>query len=155
MKIRTFRQVIAFTLASLALDQGAFGGGIGGGAPPSVEAHEHEFKHLQDGALNGDLIRYTEPGHKPVYLRPSEPSITDDSFSAIDLENGNLTVFHKSNDTENAAKSLSLQLAKNLTITSPGILPILSDDLELLPKPKIESVSIMEIGLETLATPED
>ncbi len=147
-KKMTFRYIVAASLL-ISLDRGNGGGSIGG-TPPSVEASKNELMMLQERSTKGDLIRFTEPGYDPVYLRPDIGSIKEHSLSSVALDSGNTTVFHTPSDTETIQAAFGRNLARSLHTSMPGVLPLLSDDLTFKVKPKIETVPVSELNQELL-----
>ncbi|MDQ3235447.1 MAG: hypothetical protein M3Q07_26855, partial [Pseudobdellovibrionaceae bacterium] len=128
---------IFFVSCIYCVKVGLGGIGVGGGAPPALETPETTMMLLKSSAISGDLVRYTEPGYDPIYLRPDIASIKEHSLSSVALDSGNTTVFHTPSDAEAIQAAFGRNLARSLHASMPGVLPLLSDDLTFKVKPKI------------------
>lgn len=139
-------------LALLLFAPKIFGGGGfgGGGTPPAIEAPNELMLSMKSGTLNGDLIRYTEPGTDPVYLRPDPLSIKERSLTAKTLPSGEKTVFYVPSEGQTIQNKIGIDFARVLRMNSaPGVLPLLPLEIVTKPKPSIEVVKIHEIDAET------
>ncbi len=90
-----FKHLLALAIYCLSTSI-IFGGGAGGGGgtPPALETPMDKMSLLQAGALNGDLIRVTNPGYDPILLRPDIGSIKERSLVAHSLSTNDSTLFY-------------------------------------------------------------
>jgi hypothetical protein len=141
--LRSVTVLISFYVFGLFEAKGGSVGG-GGGTPPSVELDKARLQSLQESALKGDLIRITQPGADPVYLRPDLGSMKLNSFSANDLPSGRTALFYAEPPIERKQTQLALSLVRSMRV-SMGNLPLLPSDFEVRPLIRIDAVPETEI----------
>lgn len=147
MNIRKYLLIIFFLATSPVVNAGGTIGGSGGG---SVQAQEDAMALLQSAAFSGDLIRYTDPGLDPVYLRPDPLSVKERSLTAKALPSGETTFFYVPSEGQTIQNKLGIDFARVLRMNvAPGVLPVLPQEVVAKPKPSIEVVKMHEIDAET------
>jgi hypothetical protein len=131
-------------LAALALGWATLGnaGSVGGGTP-AVRLESAELMALREGAMNGDVIRYTEFGADPVYMVPQKETIRPRSLRAFSLNKNTSTRFYAPSDAENLQSEFSRSVVRSMAL--PGTLPLLESDLAPQIKPKVEIVPASEL----------
>lgn len=130
-----------------------FSGGTIGGGGPSVQLNSSHLQSLQESALKGDLIRVTQPGADPVYLRPDLGSMKTHSFSANALPSGQETVFYAEPPAEKIQIQIALSMARSMKASSG--LPVMPSDFEPSLKYTVDSVPMSEIYEHTIYRTEE
>ncbi len=121
------------------------GGGIG-----SVRLEQQQLESLQMAALNGDLIRLTQPGEVEIYVRPNQSKRSPRSLGSNVLPSGEEVIFTSESPVDRMQTALTLAVARSIKSTMPGTLPLLDSDTQLNLKPSIETVPVSSLDDETL-----